>query len=46
MVDLETIIALPFITYIVDLDAYELHLGMEKLSTTLLMNSSILLLYV
>ena len=31
MVDLETIIALAFMTYIIDLDAYELHLGDEKI---------------
>jgi hypothetical protein len=30
MVDLETIIAFAFMTYIVDLDAYELHPGDEK----------------
>jgi hypothetical protein len=35
-VDLETIyIALASMTYIVDLDAYELHPGDEKCSTTL-----------
>ena len=38
MVDLETIIALYSMTYIVKLDAYELHTRDEKLSTTLLMN--------
>ena len=30
MVDLETIIALASMTYVVDLDAYELHRGDEK----------------
>jgi hypothetical protein len=30
MVDLQTIIALAFMTYIVDLDAYECHLGDEE----------------
>ena len=30
MVDLETIVALAFMTYIGDLDAYELHPGDEK----------------
>ena len=30
MVDLETIIALASMTYIIDLDAYELHPGDEK----------------
>ena len=29
-------------TYIVDLDAYELHQGMEKSSMTLLMNARVL----
>ena len=29
MIELETIIALAFMTYIVDLDAYELHPGDE-----------------
>ena len=31
MIDLKTIIELAFMTYVVDLDAYELHLGDEKL---------------
>ena len=30
MVDLETIIALASMTYVIDLDAYELHLGDEQ----------------
>jgi hypothetical protein len=30
MVDIETIIALAFMTYIVNLNAYELHPGDEK----------------
>ena len=30
MVDLQTIIAITFMTYIVDLDAYECHVGDEK----------------
>ena len=30
MVDLETIIGLASMTYIVEIDAYELHLGDEK----------------
>ena len=42
MVDLETIIALASMTYIVDLDAYELHLGDEKSSRTLSMNARVL----
>ena len=39
MVDLETIIALAFMTTIVDLHAYELHLGMKTSPTTSLMNA-------
>ena len=39
MVDLETIIALASMTYIVNLDAYELRPGMK---TTLLMNARVL----
>ena len=42
MVDLEIMIALVFITYIVNFDAYELYLGDEKSSMTLLMNARIL----
>ena len=34
MVVLETIIALAFMTYIVNLDGYELHMGDEKLLNT------------
>jgi hypothetical protein len=41
MVALETLIALAYMTCIVDLDAYELHLGMEETSTTLLMNARV-----
>jgi hypothetical protein len=41
-VDLETIIALASTTYIVDLDAYELHPEMEKSSMTLLMKTRVL----
>jgi hypothetical protein len=36
IIDLEIIIALAFMKNIVDLDGYELHLGDEKISTTLL----------
>jgi hypothetical protein len=36
MVDLETIIVLASITYIVNLDVYELHLGDEISSKTLI----------
>ena len=39
---LETIIALASMTYIVDLDAYELHPGMEESSMTLLMKARVL----
>ena len=42
MIELETIIALAFVAYIVNLDAYELHLGGEKSSMTILMNARIL----
>ena len=38
MVNIETIIALASMAYIVDLDAYELHRGMTKCSTSLFMN--------
>ena len=31
MVDLQTIIALAFMTYIIDLDAYELHMRDENI---------------
>ena len=31
MVDIDTIIAIPFVTYIIDLDAYELHRGDEEI---------------
>ena len=41
-IGLETIIALTYMTYTVDLDAYLLHLGDEKSSTTLSMNARIL----
>jgi len=40
--DLETIFILASMTYIVDLDAYELHLGMIRSSITLLMSARIL----
>ena len=36
MVDLETIIALASMKYIVDLDAYKLNMKVEKFSMTLL----------
>ena len=39
MADLETKIAITFMTYIVDLDANELHPGDKKVSTTLSMNA-------
>ena len=42
MVDLETIIALASMTYIVDLDASELHPGDEKVFNDLLMNAKVL----
>ena len=42
MVDLETIITLASMTYIIDLDAYELHIGDIKVSTTLSMNARVL----
>ena len=42
MVYLETIVALAFMTYIVDLDVDESHPGMKKYSTTLLMNAKVL----
>ena len=41
-VDLETIIALASTTYIVDLDAYELHPRMLKSSMTLIMEARVL----
>jgi hypothetical protein len=41
MLGLETIIALGSTTYVVDLDAYELHLGMEMSSTTILINAKV-----
>ena len=31
MIDIETIFTLVFLTYNIDLDAYELHLGVEKI---------------
>ena len=37
MVEVKTIIIIASMTYIVDLDAYKLHLGMKKSSITLLM---------
>ena len=40
--DLKTIFAVVFMTYIVDLDAYELHPRDEKYSTNLLMNARVL----
>ena len=42
MVYLEKKIILPSMTYIVDLDAYDLHPGDEKSSKTLLMNAKLL----
>ena len=42
MLDLETIIALASMTYVIDLDAYELHTGMKMSSMTLLMNARVL----
>jgi hypothetical protein len=42
MLYLETMIALASMTYVVDLDAYELHPGMEMSSMTLLMNARVL----
>ena len=42
MVDLETIIASASMTYIINLDAYECHWGMEKSLVTLLMNARVL----
>ena len=42
MVDLEIMIALAITTYMLDLDAYELHLEMKKSSTTLLINARVL----
>ena len=42
MVDLEIMIALVFITYIANFDAYELYLRDEKSWMTLLMNARIL----
>jgi hypothetical protein len=43
MLDLETIMTLIFMSYMyINLGAYELHLGDEKCSTTLLMNARIL----
>ena len=40
MVDLETIMALASMTYIVDLYAYELYMGMKKSSMTLSIKDS------
>ena len=42
MIDLETIITIASMTYTVDLNAYGLHLGMKKSSTTSLMNANAL----
>ena len=42
MLGLETIIAITSMTFIIDLDAYELHLRDEKSSMTLLMNARVL----
>ena len=42
MIDSGPIIALASMTYIVGLDAYELHPGMEKSLRTLLMNAKVL----
>jgi hypothetical protein len=42
MVDLETIIALASMTYIEDLDAYELHPRDEKIFNKLSMNAKVL----
>ena len=41
MIYFTAIIAVTFMTYVVDLDAYELHLGDEKSSMTFLMNASV-----
>ena len=42
MIDLETIITLASRTYIVDVDAYELHPGDENSSTNSLINARVL----
>lgn len=42
MVELDTIIALPSIIYIADLNTYECHQGIKKSLTTSLMNTRIL----
>ena len=42
MVGLETIIALASLTYIVDLDAYELHVGNEKVFNDFINNARVL----
>ena len=41
VLDFKTTIAVTFMWYVVDLDAYELHLGDEKSSMTFLMNASV-----
>ena len=47
MIDLEKIITLAFMTYIVDLDAYELHPGDEKgLPTTFINECQGFILYI
>ena len=43
--DLETIIALASMTYIADLDTYELHLGNEKKSSTTLLTNARVVYY-
>jgi hypothetical protein len=43
MLYLEKTIALAFMTYIIDLNAYEVHPGDENLPTTLIMNDRVLL---
>jgi hypothetical protein len=45
MVDLETIVALASMTYIVDLDAYELHQGDEKIFNYFIMNAKVNILH-
>ena len=42
MVELDTIIALPSITYIADLDTHEYHQGIKSSSKTLLKNAKTL----
>ena len=42
MKNIEIMVSLASMTYVVDLDAYELHPGDEKCLTTLLMNARVL----